>query len=57
MTDHFLTEEFSLTLYHEGTDGGQLDWLDIVTDIATIRCTLGQVEHSHTAAGWESGKT
>merc|ERR1739838_448852 len=48
VTDHFLTEEFSLTLYHEGTDGGQLDWLDIITDIATIRCTLGQWMDEHT---------
>ena len=31
--------DFSMTLYHEGSDGGQFDWIEVVTDdTAIIRC-------------------
>merc|ERR1712029_709226 len=32
---------FGLTVYHEGSDGGQLDWVEVTTERTTIRCPLG----------------
>ena len=32
----------SLTVYHEGSDGGQLDWVEVHTDSHTLRCPLGK---------------
>ena len=35
-------DEFGLTLYHEGSDGGQFDWVEVETsDNTIIRCILG----------------
>lgn len=37
-------EDFSLTVYHEGSDGGQFDWIEVVTDdTAIIRCDVGKI--------------
>ena len=35
--------ELDLTVYHEGSDGGQLDWIEVYTDISTTRCPLGKL--------------
>ena len=34
--------EFDLTVYHEGSDGGQLDWIEVATTNTTVRCPLGR---------------
>ena len=35
-------DQFSLTIYHEGSDGGQLDWVEIgTTDGSVVKCNLG----------------
>ena len=33
--------DLSLTIYHEGSDGGQLDWVEIHTDSHTVTCPSG----------------
>merc|ERR1712226_1243814 len=33
--------DLDITVYHEGSDGGALDWIEVSTNKATIRCTLG----------------
>lgn len=33
--------DLGLTVYHEGSDGGQLDWIEVATDSNTVRCPLG----------------
>ena len=30
-----------MTLYHEGSDGVQFDWIDIETTTTNIRCNIG----------------
>ena len=35
--------DLSLTVYHEGSDGGQLDWVEIHTDSHSVRCPLGKL--------------
>merc|ERR1711887_174232 len=34
-------DQLGLTVYHEGSDGGQLDWIEVTTDNITTRCPLG----------------
>lgn len=35
-------EDFTMTVYHEGSDGGQFDWVEVGTsDGAVVRCYLG----------------
>jgi len=35
--------DLGLVVYHEGSDGGQLDWIEVATsDGSVVRCTLGQ---------------
>ena len=35
-------DDFKMTVYHEGSDGGQFDWIEVGTsDGAIIRCYLG----------------
>eukprot|EP00092_Neocalanus_flemingeri_P103033 GFUD01131811.1.p1 GENE.GFUD01131811.1~~GFUD01131811.1.p1 ORF type:complete len:166 (-),score=35.95 GFUD01131811.1:19-516(-) len=33
--------DLGLTVYHEGSDGGQLDWIEVTTEHSTVRCVLG----------------
>ena len=34
--------DLGLVVYHEGSDGGQLDWIEVATsDGSVVRCTLG----------------
>merc|ERR1719468_1490502 len=33
--------DMTLTVYHEGSDGGQLDWVEIHTDNRSARCPMG----------------
>jgi len=33
--------DLDITVYHEGSDGGALDWIEVSTNKATVRCTLG----------------
>eukprot|EP00091_Calanus_sinicus_P000540 TRINITY_DN10465_c0_g1_i1.p1 TRINITY_DN10465_c0_g1~~TRINITY_DN10465_c0_g1_i1.p1 ORF type:complete len:180 (-),score=43.74 TRINITY_DN10465_c0_g1_i1:128-613(-) len=33
--------DLSLTVYHEGSDGGQLDWVEVHTNSHSVRCPLG----------------
>eukprot|EP00092_Neocalanus_flemingeri_P013715 GFUD01014792.1.p1 GENE.GFUD01014792.1~~GFUD01014792.1.p1 ORF type:complete len:154 (+),score=28.67 GFUD01014792.1:39-500(+) len=33
--------DLSLTVYHEGSDGGQLDWVEIHTESRSVRCPMG----------------
>merc|ERR1719348_2775962 len=33
--------QLGLTVYHEGSDGGQLDWIEVTTNSNTTRCPLG----------------
>merc|ERR1712117_347974 len=36
-------DQFGMTVYHEGSDGGQFDWVEIETsDSSVIKCSLGQ---------------
>lgn len=36
-------DQLGLVVYHEGSDGGQLDWVEMQTsDGALVRCNLGQ---------------
>jgi len=30
-----------VTVYHEGSDGGQFDWIEISTNTMTVQCRLG----------------
>ena len=34
--------DLGLTIYHEGSDGGQLDWVEIHTDSRHVRCPMGR---------------
>ena len=34
--------DLTLTVYHEGSDGGQLDWVEIHTDTRHVRCPMGR---------------
>ena len=36
-------EQFQLTVYHEGSDGGQLDYVEVTTTVNTVRCNLGEL--------------
>ena len=39
--------DLGLVVYHEGSDGGQLDWIEVATsDGSVVRCTLG-------GCGWD----
>jgi hypothetical protein len=31
-----------VTVYHEGSDGGQFDWIEIFTTTQKVRCYLGK---------------
>merc|ERR1712038_1240667 len=33
--------DLDVTVYHEGSDGAQLDWIEISTNTMTVQCTLG----------------
>ena len=33
--------DLGLVVYHEGSDGGQLDWIEVATSDGVVRCTLG----------------
>jgi len=33
--------DLDVTVYHEGSDGAQLDWIEISTNAMTARCGLG----------------
>merc|ERR1712059_54409 len=33
--------DLKLKVYHEGSDGGQLDWIEVHTNTKTVRCYLG----------------
>jgi len=33
--------DLNVTVYHEGSDGGQLDWIEVHTESKTVRCYLG----------------
>ena len=36
-------DDLSLTVYHEGSDGGQFDWVEVATsDGSIVRCYLGK---------------
>ena len=40
-------KDFHLTVYHEGSDGGQLDYVEVYTsDSTTVRCNLGENIHN-----------
>ena len=34
--------DLGLTVYHEGSDGGQLDWIELHTDQRSFRCPMGK---------------
>jgi len=34
-------QQFQLTVYHEGSDGGQLDYVRVYTSQQTVHCNLG----------------
>ena len=34
--------DLGLTIYHEGSDGGQLDWVEIHTDSRHVRYPMGR---------------
>ena len=37
-------DQLGLVVYHEGSDGGQLDWVEMQTsDGALVRCNLGTI--------------
>merc|ERR1711936_831541 len=33
--------DLDVTVYHEGSDGAQLDWIEISTNTMTVQCRLG----------------
>merc|ERR1711951_23722 len=36
-----VVENFDMTVYHEGADGGQFDWIEVITSSTRVRCNLG----------------
>jgi len=46
--DRASLENFDMTLYHEGSDDLQLDWVDIETTFTNIRCNIGRPLHDST---------
>ena len=40
--------DISLTVYHEGSDGGQLDWVEIHTNSHSVRCPIGNSKNIYT---------
>ena len=46
-------DQFRLTVYHEGSDGGQLDWVEVgTTDGSVVKCNLGRKSRRRLHGGW-----
>ena len=48
-------DQFRLTVYHEGSDGGQLDYVEVATsDNTRVHCNLGESESSTQYSHWST---